>query len=127
MSIKPLGDLIDAAFNLREKKRELEAQVKGVNEELSDLELLILQQLEDVGVTTARAAAASATITEQVLPQVTDFEETLEWIGEDFDERKHMLFRRISSGPFKEMLDAGEHVPGVETYVRRKVSIRKLS
>ena len=124
--IVKLGTLIDTAFQCREDIRTLEEQKKELTTTLNELEVQILERLDEVGVTTARAAEASVTITEQMVPQIDDFDAALDWIGNEFEERKHLLFRRITSGSFKELIDMGELVPGVSPYTKRKVSLRKL-
>ena len=120
-----LGELIDLAFELREQKRVKEAETKEISAELTTVEGKIFARLEDIGVTTAKATLASATITEQVVPVVSDFEQVLKWIKEN--DAFYMLQRRISSPAYKEILDMGGEIPGVEPYTKRTISLRKLS
>lgn len=121
-----LGDLIDMTFDLREDKRKLESQIKDIKETLAGMEAQILERLVEQGMTTAKAGKASVTVTRQTVPQTDDFDAALDWIGEDFENRKYLLYRRILSAPFLELTNTGEKVPGISAYEKQGLSVRKI-
>jgi len=117
-----LGEMIDQAYELREQKREFERRIKKLNEKIDALSAEILERLDEMGTPGIKATKASATIAEQLVPNVTDWEAAQEWIREN--EAEYLYHRRISSGAFKELLDQGIQVDGVEPFTKRSISLR---
>jgi len=121
---KKLDELIDKMFMLREAKRGLDSQLKDVKDQLSNLEQQLLVRFNEVGTDYARGSFASASITESVVPQIDDWGQVAEWVMEN--DAIYLLHRRISSGPWKELRDAGTDVPGIEPYTKTAISLRRL-
>lgn len=121
---KKLDEMIDHLFMLREQKRGLEAQVKEVNAEMNELQQELLSRFNEVGTDYARGEFASASITETIVPQIDDWGKVAEWVMEN--DALYLLHRRVSSGPWKELRDAGTEVPGIEPYTKVAISLRRL-
>ena len=121
---KKLDELIDKMFMLREAKRGLDSQLKDVKDQLSNLQQQLLVRFNEVGTDYARGSFASASITESVVPQIDDWGQVAEWVMEN--DAIYLLHRRISSGPWKELRDAGTDVPGIEPYTKTAISLRRL-
>lgn len=126
-NVPSIGYLIDHAFSLRERKKKIMLSVVEIDNELLDVEQEIQQYLRSAGITTVRARTASATLTEQLVPQIENFEEVFAWVLEAPEERAHFLARRVNSAPYKELIATGESVPGVSPYNKQSLSVRKLS
>lgn len=121
-----LGELIDEMYACRETKRTFEAEIKELNSDIDELSGLILDKMQELGVSSIKSGRASASITQQIVPQVDDFDEVLNWISDDFDGRKHILQRRIAARSWRELEQIDEKVPGVTAYTKRSVGLRKL-
>ena len=119
-----LDEIIDALYMLRERKRGLEAQIKETNQEIDLLNLKYIERCDEVGTVTARGRLASATITETVVPRIEDWDEVAKYVIEN--DAIYLLHRRVSSGPWRELQDMGEDVPGISPFTKRAVSLRKL-
>lgn len=119
-----IDQMIDRMFSLREDKRILEAQVKRINEDISQLEQQLIARLGEVGTNYARGSLASASITESIVPQIDDWGLVAEWIKEN--DALYLVHRRISSGPWKELRDSGIDVPGIEPFTKVAISLRRL-
>lgn len=119
-----IDDMIDRMYTLREEKRVLEAQVKGINSEIDQIQQQLLTRLNQVGTNYARGSLASASITETLVPQIDDWGKVSEWILEN--DALYLVHRRISSGPWKELRDAGTDVPGIEPFTKVAISLRRL-
>lgn len=115
---------IDEMYLLREQKKGLEAQVKEVNAKIAACNDWLLDKLKEVGTTTARGQNASATITESIVPNIEDWGAVSDWIIEN--DGVYLVHRRISAGPWKELMDAGTVVPGIAPYTKTSISLRKL-
>lgn len=119
-----IDDKIDEMFMLRERKKGLEAQVKEVGAEITACTEWLLAKYREVGTTTSRGALASATVTETVVPNIIDWGAVSEWIIEN--DGVYLVHRRVSAGPWKELMDAGTEVPGIESFTKTSISLRKL-
>lgn len=119
-----LDKLIDTMFLIREEIRALEAQKKEKEQKLKKLKLEYQAACAAAGTDYARGKLASASITEQIVPIVEDWAAVHEYIMEN--NALYLLHRRLSAGPWKELLDMGDTVPGVEPFTKRDVSLRRL-
>jgi hypothetical protein len=119
-----IDEMIDSMFLLREQKRGLESQVKEVKAKISNLEQDLLTRFNEVGTNYARGSMASASVTESLVPQIDDWGQVAEWIMEN--DGLYLVHRRVSSGPWKELRDAGTEVPGIEPYTKVAISLRRL-
>jgi len=119
-----LDEEIDKMFMLREQKKGLEAQVKEVGAEIAQCEQNLLTRLDEVGSTTARGTLASVVKTESLVPRIEDWGEVSDWIMAN--DAIYLCHRRISSGPWKELLDAGTPVPGITPFTKTAISLTKL-
>jgi hypothetical protein len=116
--------MIDRMYMLREQKRGLEAQVKEVTAEISEIQQTLLTRFTEVGTDYARGSLASASISESVVPQIEDWGAVMEWIMEN--DGLYLVHRRVSSGPWKELQDAGVDVPGIIPYTKTAILLRRL-
>ena len=121
-----LGELIDHMFRTRESKRAFEEEVKAINGEIEKTSQLILDKMNELGVSTIRSQLASASITQQVLPQIDDFDAVLEWINNDFEGRKHIMQRRVASAAWRELESMEGAIPGIKGFTKRGIGLRKL-
>ena len=119
-----LDEQIDKMYMLREQKRGLEAQVKAVNVRIAEGNEWLLKRYAEIGTTTARGTLASATMTETIVPNIEDWSLVQQWILDN--DALYLVHRRVSAGPWKELLDTGEHVPGIAAFTKRTISLRKL-
>lgn len=116
--------MIDRMYMLREQKLGLEAQVKEVTAEISEIQQTLLTRFTEVGTDYARGSLASASISESVVPQIEDWGAVMEWIMEN--DGLYLVHRRVSSGPWKELQDAGVDVPGIIPYTKTAILLRRL-
>jgi hypothetical protein len=120
-----LNDKIDEMYMLRERKRGLEAQVKEINDEIALCQEQLIKRCAEVGTTTAKGSLASIVVTKSVLPNIEDWGEVTDWVMAN--DGIYLLHRRISAGPWRELLDSGETVPGLVPYTKTAIALRKLS
>ena len=118
-----LDEMIDQAYALVERKRELDAESKEIGKKIEAIQEELLQRYDEIGTTISRGQRATATIAEIVVPVVEDWGAVHEYIMEN--DALYLLHRRLSSGPWRELLDTGDAVPGVKPYTKRSISLRK--
>lgn len=120
-----LDDGIDKLFDLREQQRALKAAIKAVNAEYETLHDELIRTCDGAGTVSARGTKASIVITETQLPRIEDWGLVSEWIMEN--DALYLCHRRISSGPWKELRDSGQNVPGITPFTKRAISLTKRS
>lgn len=117
------ADLIARLVDIREEKRKIKAREKELNEEWRSLELEALIRLDDQGMDKASSKRGTISIGENILPQVIDWDVFGEHIIEN--DALYLLQRRPSAAAYRELLDSGETVPGLEPYTQRSINLRK--
>jgi len=117
-----LGALIDQMWSLREKKRELEASVKDLDGQLSDLESTLMEQMAEQGVDKMSGAMATVSISTNTVAQVEDWESFLTYIYKK--KYGHLLQRRVSDPAYRELLEQGVAVPGVSPFSKQRLNLR---
>lgn len=117
-----LGELIERREQLRDQKRALSAELKEIDAQLDANEGEVLGALDTAGLEHAKINGVSVSISEQTMPSVEDWDKLYAFIKDN--DAFYMLQRRVSTGPFREMLTMGEELPGVAQYTQRKVNMR---
>ncbi len=122
-----VGRMIDNLFDLREKKRKLQASIKELEEQMAPLEEHILKHLDDQGTLRTASKTAIVSISEQEVPHVIDWESFWKYISRN--KYYHLVQRRVSAAAFREVLAARRNkpIPGSETVTVRKLNLRKAS
>ncbi len=115
--------LMDGMIAISDERREIKKREKELIGEYRDLEAAFLIQLDEQGAKRAGTANGTATITENILPTIKDWDALTNYIIENG--ATHLLQRRVSSAAFREMQAAGIDLPGVEAYVQRQISLRR--
>ena len=119
-----IGDMIDQLVTLRDRKRELEAKLAEVEGEYKGVEEQLMEQLEAQGIEGSKGAKASCSITKNTVANVTDWDALFAYIKKTgfF----HLLQRRVTDTSYRELLEAGKKVPGVEPFTKKRLNLRAL-
>ena len=119
-----IGSKIDKLFQIREKKQQLQDQIKELNAEFETIEKDLVSTLEAQGLDKARGNLATASIAPMIVPTVKDKEEMAKWAYEN--DRFDILQARISRGPAVELYTEENFiVPGTDVFTKTKLSITK--
>ena len=117
-----LGGLIDNLYELREKKRGFESEAKKVEAEIAEAEELITQRMDEEGAAKATGMKATVSFSMSVVGTISDRDVLNAWVKKT---GCFQLFEnRISAAAYRELLDAGKKVPGVEPFNKRKLNLR---
>ena len=124
----PLGKLIDAITDNREKQRKLNDQLKALKEEYEALEETIKQRLDTEGMDKATGKKATVSISKVIVANVVDWDKFYALI-----KRKgyfHLLQRRVSDPAFRELLEMNGEAfmekHGVEPFTKVNLNLRNL-
>ncbi len=119
-----MGALIDSIWASREEKRRLEIQVKEVEAAIAELQIQLMERMEAEGTDKAQGSKASVTISKNVVANVEDWDAF--WAYVIKKKYTHLLQRRVSDPVYRELLEAGQNVPGVEPFTKRALTVRSL-
>jgi hypothetical protein len=120
-----LGASIDALWALREKKREAAAKLTLLEGEIKTLEDALLVRLDSQETVRSEGKHASVSITTSVVAHVEDwtaFHAYIKRMG-----YFHLLQKRVSEPAYRELLEKGKKVPGVQPFTARKLNLRSLT
>ncbi len=119
-----LGALIDQMWAVREEKRKLEEQLKEVEVRLGELDAKLQERLAADGLDKATGTKASVSVTTTVTADVQDWDTFWGYVIKN--KYTHLLQRRVSDPAYRELLDAGKKVPGVQPFLKKRVNLRTL-
>lgn len=119
-----IGDMVDQLAKLRDRKRELEDQIKVIEGEFEGIQVQLMEKLEAEGTETSRGKLASCSITKSVVANVTDWDEVFKYVKKTG--HFHLFQRRLTDAAYRELLEAGKKVPGVEPFVKKRLNLRSL-
>ena len=125
MAVK-LGKLADELYALREKKGQLYAQIRALEEEETALENKLLTEMEGHGLDQIRGDSATISISRSVVPQVQDWDALYKYVLRH--KAVHLLQRRLAIAAYREALELnkGKPLPGVIDFEKTTLNVRKV-
>ena len=118
-------EMISSMLAIRDERKSIKERDKELIGEWRELEARFLAALDAQGAKRAGTDNGTATVTENILPTIKDWDALTDYIISNG--ATHLLQRRVSSAAFRELQDAGQDVPGVEPYTQRQISLRRRS
>lgn len=119
------GVLIDNLWAMREKKRELEVQVKEIEMQIKTAQEDLMLHMQTEGIEKATGTKASVSLNSTVVADVQDWDAFWPYIAKN--KFWHLVQKRVSDPAYRELLDLGKKVPGVQPFTKHTVLVRTLS
>ncbi len=120
-----LGADIDDLFELREKKRKLEASIKDLEGRAAIIEARLMESMDEVGLDKMTGRKASVSVTTTVMANVEDWDAFLAFIYKN--KAGHLLQRRVSDPAWREMVEIKKVVPGTQPFTKKRLNLRAVS
>jgi hypothetical protein len=117
-----IGYIIDEMYRIREQRREIAKQDKDLKEHFDNLEGELIKVMDEQQTLRSGGQLASAVISTDVYPNVTDWDTVYDYIKEN--DAFHLLKRQINAAPWRELFELGTPVPGTESFTKRTVSLK---
>jgi hypothetical protein len=117
------GQIIAELIEIRDERGRLSKRDKELVEAWRAFEARLIQIGDEQGMKRIGSDLATATITEETLPQLESMEDLWQYMKDN--DAPHMLQWRVSSSAYRELQDSGIDVPGIIPYVQRKISLRR--
>ena len=118
------GALIDQLWAAREEKRKVEAILKETEEAIKGIEEQVMERLGAEGLEKATGSKATVSVTSSVVADVQDWEALWPFIAKN--KFWHLVQRRVSDPAYRELIEMGKKVPGVQPFTKRKLNLRSL-
>jgi septal ring factor EnvC (AmiA/AmiB activator) len=118
------GQIIDRMLELRDKKAELNSEIKTLTEEFNQLEQALIKKLQDEETNQGRSTRATASISSSTIANIENWDEFQKWMLEN--NAIYMMQKRVSNGAYRELLQTGEEVPGLRPFTQTTISLKRL-
>ena len=129
-AVLTLGASADLIWALREKKRELDKEVKSLEADIAALTTTIFGYLDAQDTRKAEGRKASISVNYTEIASVKDWDAAIKFIGAgkrtDKTAYLHLVQHRISDPAFRELRALGVVIPGLEDFTKRSLSITSL-
>lgn len=126
---KTLGGCIDAAYQFREERlevqRRMEAELEFFKKREAEIEEHIIQKFSKAEIDGAKGEVATASVSRTVVPSVKDWPAVFAWISKK--KAWDLMEKRMSRLAFRDRVDAGEEIPGVESFVKVSLSLTRVA
>lgn len=117
-----IGSMTDALVKLRERKRALESQVAEIEVEFAAIEEALMGRLAEEGLDKGTGKLGTVSISETLVGNVVDWDQVHAFIKKTGN---FQLFqRRLSDPAFRELLEMGKKVPGIEQFTKKRLNLR---
>jgi hypothetical protein len=119
-----LGEMIDRMYEIKLEKAELNKLVQALTDESDKIQAEVLARLQEEEMDSAKSKRASATVSKSIVPSVTDWDAFGNYIISTGD--LFLLEKRPSVTAYRDLLQAGESIPGVEPFTKVTLALRKI-
>lgn len=119
-----LGSAIDRLFDLNQRLKRVGQVEKRIKEQIEELEQSVMGALDAQDSVLGSGHRGKATITESVVPNLEDLDALWEYMKEN--DAPYLLERRVALTAWRELFQQGTLVPGTRSFVKRKVSVKRL-
>lgn len=120
-----IGGMTDKLIELRDKKRDLEAKIKEVETEANEITEALMAKADAEGMDKGTGKKGTFSIGTAVVANVTDWDALNAYIKKTG--YFHLYQRRVTDTAYRELLDLGKKVPGVEPFSKKRLNLRSLS
>lgn len=118
-----MKELADLLWESKMEIKALNSQVNELKKKRDDYEYRLIQVLNANGIEQIRNDNATFTVKTTINPQATDWEQIHKWVKDN--NAFHLLYKQISPTAYREFLELGEEIPGIDSY--EKTSIATLT
>ncbi len=120
-----LGDLLVARRETYAEKKEIEkGPLAEKKQTLDAMDAVIVSKMQDLGLRQLQDASGKATfhVTDEIVPKIIDFDALYPYIAKNG--YWQLLYRKVTASAWREIIQAGEEVPGTEPQVITRLRMR---
>lgn len=120
-----IGEEIDVLYDLKQKKKKLEAQAELVQEEINAVESALLERMDKEKTTKGAGAKASVSVGQLERFNISDEEAFYKYIKRTG--YFHLLEKRPSVTGCRELYERNMAIPGITPYVKRTIKVTPIT
>ena len=125
-----IGSLADQRWALKLKKAEADKVVKDIESVIKALETTIIEMLDSQDTRKGEGKLCSISINSSIQPSTVDWDAYIKFVaaGKRTDKTAylHLVQRRVSVEAWRELLEMGVNVPGIEPFTARTLSVTAI-
>lgn len=121
---QPIGHQVDALWKLREDKRQLNEKLALLDEQIQQHETRMLELMQQQGLDKISGKKATISLSTSTSASVQDWDSFYAYIHRH--KYYHLLQRRVSDPAYRELLESGKKVPGVQPFNKTRLNLRSL-
>lgn len=124
---RPLGDLTDQLWAMREEKRAINEQLKEVEARIEATQSELIERMEAEGLDSMKGKKASLTVSASLNPQIEDWDKFLAWTWKT--KNLQLLRRQINPDPWRECMGLrkpNDPVPGTVPFIKKTLNMRTI-
>lgn len=118
------NELINEKARLKARLTELRNEEKDLKQAEEDIDRQLFSELDAQGLSRTANNDFSVSINKDTVADVEDWDAVYQYLSKSGD--FSLLHKRISGAAFKEILNLGESVPGLEPREIRRLNFRQL-
>ena len=118
-----IAEVIKAYRALRDRKAQLDAEIKEIKADMQKLENVVLAYLQEQGLQNVKTPFGTAFQTHKERWSIKDWDSLKGWIQQTGN--LDVLSKRLATTAVRELEEEGVELPGVEKSVEIAVQIRK--
>ena len=119
-----LGACVDKAYTLRAERLEIEKQAEAIKTQEEAIKQHIIATFSKADIDGAKGKVASASVTRSVKASVKDWPTVQKWI--EAHDAWDLMTKSINNKAYRDRLEAGEEIPGVERFDTVTLSLTKI-
>lgn len=117
-----IGGMADKLVGLRDRKRDLEADVKKIEDEYNEVVAKLMERLDAEGTDKGAGKKGSVSITTNIVGKIVDDSKFFAYIKKSG--HFHLMQRRLSDPAIRELMESKGAIPGIETLPIRRLNLR---
>lgn len=122
-SPKTVADIMRRMFEIRSERSEIKDRDSELFQEFERLSEQLIAKMEEQGSTRVSCKGlGTAILAKTIVPGVDDWDAVFQFIKDN--DAFHLVQRRIATGAFREMLSAGQEVPGIRQVEKVDIGLR---
>ena len=124
MAALKIGTKIDQLYTLKLKKKDAEAVVKKIQAQITEKENDIIDTVSKEALDGAVGKLAKCTVRKSVVANITNWPDLCKYMSRY--KAWDMVQKRVSLTAYRDRLEAGKKIPGVEPFTKISLSLTKV-
>lgn len=125
-----IGSLADQRWALKIKKTAASKVVDDIDDEIKALEKQIIEMLDSQDTRKGEGKLCSISINSSIVPSTKDWDAYIKFVAAgkrgDKNAYLHLVQKRVSVEAWRELLELGINIPGIEPFTARTLSVTAL-